>query len=125
MIVPIFQERLLQLGEWLDVNGEAIYDSSPWTYQNDSLNTNVWYTCRKKDYNPLKPVAPPSESDTITAVYAIFLEWPKGSLLTVRDLSPYMHKGIYHIDMLGPKVFKNLNVSSFCIYLYKSTFYLF
>ncbi|XP_026329469.1 alpha-L-fucosidase-like [Hyposmocoma kahamanoa] len=109
IIVPIFQERLLQLGEWLTVNGEAIYDTSPWSYQNDSLNTDVWYTCRKKEYNPSKPVALPSESDIITAVYAIFLKWPNSNLLSVKDLAPYLHKGIFQVDMLGSKGFENLN----------------
>ncbi|KAJ8925099.1 hypothetical protein NQ315_001280 [Exocentrus adspersus] len=56
-IVPIFEERLTQLGQWLDINGEAIYGTSPWTYQNDSMTWGVWYT--KKD----------------TAVYAIVLHW--------------------------------------------------
>ena len=29
-IPPIMQERLLQLGHWLEINGEAIYGSHPW-----------------------------------------------------------------------------------------------
>ena len=42
-IIPvILQERLLQMGEWLSINGEAIYDSIPWTVQNDTLTPGVW-----------------------------------------------------------------------------------
>ena len=41
-IVPIFEERLLQLGAWLDVNGEAVYSSKPWTYQNDTHTPDIW-----------------------------------------------------------------------------------
>ncbi len=41
-IAPIFEERLRQMGSWLKVNGEAIYSSVPWKYQNDTTNSNVW-----------------------------------------------------------------------------------
>ncbi|CAF1379570.1 unnamed protein product [Adineta steineri] len=46
-IAPIFEERLRQMGSWLKVNGEAIYSSVPWKYQNDTINSNVWYTSSK------------------------------------------------------------------------------
>lgn len=42
-IVPIFEERLLQIGKWLDINGEAIYGTKPWAYQNDTYNADVWF----------------------------------------------------------------------------------
>ena len=42
MIAPVFEERLRQLGSWLGVNGEAIYASKPWKYQNDTVTPNLW-----------------------------------------------------------------------------------
>jgi alpha-L-fucosidase len=64
-IVPIFEERLRQMGEWLGVNGEAIYSSVPWVHQNDTTTPGVWYT---------------SKEDT---VYAVVLSWPEDGTLTL------------------------------------------
>ncbi|XP_076468701.1 alpha-L-fucosidase-like [Babylonia areolata] len=74
MIAPIYQERLTQMGQWMKVNGEAIYSSRPWTYQNDTLNSDVWYTMK--------------QSGGSTTVYAITLKWPSGSSLTLGAPAP-------------------------------------
>ena len=44
---PVFEERLLEMGAWLNVNGEAIYDTVPWKYQNDTPAQDIWYTTTK------------------------------------------------------------------------------
>lgn len=58
IIDPIFQQRLLDIGKWLSINGEAIYGTQPWTYQNDSVSWGVWYTAKDD------------------AIYATFFSWP-------------------------------------------------
>lgn len=80
VILPAFEERLTQMGTWLEVNGEAIYGSRPWKSQNDTVTPGVWYT---------------SKNDT---VYAIVLHWPKNNKLALGCLS--LRKGA-KITMLG------------------------
>ncbi|XP_041977580.1 alpha-L-fucosidase isoform X2 [Aricia agestis] len=100
-IAPIFEERLLALGSWLDINGEAIYGTSPWLHQNDTSNPNVWYTCTKTTYNARQPTAAPAESDTVSAVYAILLEWPTSNIVMMSDIASYLHAGTHGVMMLG------------------------
>nr|KAF6505249.1 alpha-L-fucosidase 1 [Rousettus aegyptiacus] len=66
LIVPVFQERLLAVGKWLRINGEAIYASKPWRMQSEK-NTSLCYTSKG------------------SAVYAIFLHWPENGVLSLKS----------------------------------------
>merc|ERR1712156_1353494 len=74
-IEPIFQERLRQMGDWLAVNGEAIYETNPWHVQNDTLNSKVWYTSKV-------------ESKDGIVVFAHVLGWPEGGLVQLGSVLP-------------------------------------
>ncbi|XP_031562279.1 alpha-L-fucosidase-like isoform X2 [Actinia tenebrosa] len=85
-IIPAFQERLLQIGEWLNVNGEAIYGTKPWRAQNDTLTKHIWYTSKE------------------SVTYAIVLEWPDSEKL---ELGQPITTEETEITMLGyPGYFK-------------------
>jgi len=64
-IPVVMQERLLDIGQWLDVNGESIYDTRIWNYQNES--SMVFYT----------------QNANLSSVYAIFINWPSSNVLSL------------------------------------------
>lgn len=66
LIQPIFVERLRGIGQWLKRNGDAIYESHPWLYQNDTEQQDIWYTSKIR-------------GNGRTTVYAIVLDYPYDS----------------------------------------------
>jgi len=66
-IPVVMQERLLDIGQWLDVNGEAIYGTRAWTSQQEPAPYNsTYYTL--------------SSNGTVNA---IFIDWPSDGKLTL------------------------------------------
>ena len=47
MIPVVMQERLLDMGKWLKINGEAIYSSSPWRNVNKPEGGQIAFTQRE------------------------------------------------------------------------------
>lgn len=101
-IIPhMFEERLLQLGEWLKINGEAIYDTSPWLYQNDTLNPDVWYTSKKKRIETSNAVA--NQKEIFTEIYAFFLKWPFDNTLQLGAAVHFMKNVSCNIELFEPE----------------------
>lgn len=82
-IIPIFEERLAQLGKFTSLNQEAIFGTKPWIYQNDTLTPDIWYTSRKRNptFGSSSPQLYHKQKSIDTIVYAFVLQWPKSGLL--------------------------------------------
>jgi len=66
--IPVeMEERLLDIGDWLSVNGEAIYNTQKYLVHNDT--TDIWFTANQRN------------------IYALFFQWTAGDVL-LKDIKP-------------------------------------
>jgi len=70
---------LLEVGKWLEVNGEAIHGTRPWKQDNDDL---IRYTCKG------------------AAIYAIVLGWPDDTNINISALPQNLGKAT-RVTLLG------------------------
>jgi len=67
--IPVIQQqRLLDIGSWLDINGEAIYGTRKWNGTAENKQENIFFTQKGND------------------LYVICTEWP-GESVTVNGIS--------------------------------------
>ena len=43
---PIFEDRLKEIGDWIDINGDAIYATRPWSICQNETAHDVFYTVK-------------------------------------------------------------------------------
>jgi alpha-L-fucosidase len=98
-IPPIMQERLLQMGEWLKINGEAIYGTTRWKESSQWSDGNREYKDRSGDML-LKITVDPDPGYAVKEVfytynamtnslYAIFPKYPDGKRLVLNNVWPF------------------------------------
>jgi alpha-L-fucosidase len=99
------QRILLDIGQWLAINGEAIYGTRPWKVCGEGPTKVVGGSFKDTEGKPFtgEDIRFTVKGDTL---YAIALAWPENGKLTVKSLaagSPLTKREIKTVELLGSK----------------------
>ncbi len=97
------KQRLLEMGQWLLVNGEAIYGTRTFEIygEGDTTLKEGHLSENENPDNTAKDIRFTTKGDVL---YAIVLDWPKGRKLTIKSLkhgNSLFEKTIASIQLLG------------------------
>jgi alpha-L-fucosidase len=101
-IPVVMEERLTQIGDWLKVNGDAIYGTRPWKTTRQSSPGHAAKMDYNKEYSSSYDVTKLSSVEAFftsknSDVYAILPSWPGRSFL-IQNMS-----GVKAVSLLGGK----------------------
>ncbi len=97
------KERLLDIGEWLDINGEGIYGTRPWTIAGEGPSKVVegHLSEYQNSDNTAEDIRFTTKDKTL---YAIVLDWPEHGETIITSLkagNSLLNKSIDSIELLG------------------------
>ena len=97
-IPPIMQERLLQIGDWMNINSEAIYNTVRWKTSSQWSEGNQSYKPSKREDPVLKITVDPDPgyavkevfytyNPTTNSLYAILPKYPSNKEIVLKNIN--------------------------------------
>ncbi len=102
-IPPEVQKLLLDIGAWLNTNGEAIYGTRPWKISGEGPTQVIGGSFKDTAGTPFsgEDIRFTAKGDTL---YAVALAWPGNGKLTIKSLAsglPLTRRKIETVQLLG------------------------